>query len=76
MSLQTIKVKFNRDGTARITLPEGKSMLVSDPAKVAKLTEKLALKMGTITERHAAHSHIYLDASTGKMVHNEHDHID
>jgi hypothetical protein len=60
MAMQQIEVTFNDDGTANIKLPEGKSMRVSDPAKVAALTENLAKALGPILERHAAHSHIML----------------
>jgi hypothetical protein len=60
MAKQRIKVKFNNDGTCVIRLPEGESMLVSDPAKVAALTENLAKALGPIIERHAAHSHIMI----------------
>ena len=72
MAMQQIEVTFNDDGTANIKLPEGKSMRVADPAKVAELTEKLAKAMGPIIERHAAHSHIKL-TEKGKFV-SEHQH--
>lgn len=70
MALQTIEIEFNDDGTANIRLPEGKRITGVSPAKVAELTEKLAKSMGKIVERHAAHSHIHLDAK-GKMVSDE-----
>jgi len=60
MAMQQIKVKFNKDGSATIRLPEGETMLVNDPAKVAAMTENLAKALGPIIERHAAHSHIML----------------
>lgn len=70
MALQTIEITFNDDGTANIRLPDGKRITGANPAKVAELTEKLAKSMGKIVERHAAHSHIHLDAG-GKMVSDE-----
>ena len=73
MAMQTIEVEFNSDGTATVKLPEGKSMRVSDPAKVAALTLKLAESLGPIIERHKAHSHIHLSAD-GKLVSDEHIH--
>jgi hypothetical protein len=72
--LVNIEVTFNGDGTANIRLPEGKLMKNLTPAKVAELTEKLAKAMGPIIERHAAHSHVHLDASSGKIVSDEHVH--
>ena len=74
MAMQQIDVEFNDDGTANIRLPEGKSLRVSDPAKVAELTLKLAQKLGPIIERHAAHTHIYLDDGKEKIVYHEHEH--
>jgi len=74
MAMQRIDVEFNDDGSATIRLPEGKTMSVKDPAKVAALTLKLAEKLGPIIERHKAHSHIHLDPQTGKMVQEEHEH--
>ena len=73
MALQNIDVEFNDDGSATIRLPEGKSLSVKDPAKVAALTQKLADALGPIIERHAAHSHIHLNAE-GKMVSEDHVH--
>ena len=51
-----LKVTFNDDGTANITLPEGKTMKM-DAMKVAAFTKRLAEQMGTITERHLGLSH-------------------
>jgi hypothetical protein len=73
MALQTIQVEFLDDGSAMITLPEGKSMNVKDPAKVAALTENLAKALGPIIERHKAHSHVHL-TQDGKIVAEEHTH--
>jgi hypothetical protein len=73
MAMQTIEVEFNDDGSATIRLPEGKSMRVADPAKVAALTQKLAEAMGPIIERHKLHSHIHLNQD-GKLVQEEHEH--
>jgi hypothetical protein len=75
MAMQTIKVIFNDDGTATIKLPEGKSMMVKDPAKVAKITQQLADALGPTIERHRAHSHIHL-TEDGKMVREDHIHGD
>lgn len=60
MAKQKIKVIFNNDGTATIRLPEGEPILVSDPGKVAAMTENLAKALGPIVERHAPHSHVML----------------
>jgi hypothetical protein len=60
MAIVNIEVEFDGAGNARIILPEGKRMLAKDPAKVAELTQKLAEKMGKITERHKPHSHVHL----------------
>ena len=73
MAMQRIDVEFNDDGTANIRLPEGKSIMVKDPAKVAELTLKLAQKLGPIIERHAAHTHIHLTGGGEKIVYHEHE---
>lgn len=74
MAIQNIEVEFKEDGTAIVRKGDGTSFKVTDPAKLAKLMEQLATKLGPIIERHAAHSHIHLDAGTGKMVSEEHEH--
>jgi hypothetical protein len=76
MARITLKMKFSADGTCLITKGDGTVLKVTDPAKLAKITEELARKMGPIIERHAAHSHIHLDPQTGKMVHEQHEHND
>ena len=59
MALVNIKIKFNSDGSATIT-KDGEMSLVTDPAKLAELTEKVAKALGPVIERHALHSHIRL----------------
>jgi hypothetical protein len=73
MAMQRIEVTFNDDGSANIKLPEGKTMRVADPAKVAELTEKIAKAMGPIVERHAAHSHIKLTEKGWVSEQHEHE---
>ena len=51
-----VKVTFNPDGTAKITMPEGKTMKM-DAMRAAEFTKKLAERMGKITERHLGGSH-------------------
>lgn len=72
MALQTITVEFNGDGSAVITKGDGSKYKVTDPAKLAKIMEQLAAKLGPVIEKHAAHSHIHLDG--GKLVGEDHVH--
>jgi len=62
-----LKVTFNSDGTANITLPEGKTMKM-DAMKVAAFTKKLAEQMGTITERHLGGNLEVLKTKEGTKV--------
>ena len=72
MAMHTITVEFNDDGTALITKGDGSKYKVTDPAKLAKIMEQLAAKLGPVIEKHAAHSHIHLDG--GKLVGEDHVH--
>jgi hypothetical protein len=63
----TVEIEFFPDGTARIKLPEG-TLKAKNSGEIAKLTEKIAKGLGPILERHAAHTHIYLDDGTEKVV--------
>lgn len=69
MAMHTWTVEFNDDETVTLRGPEGVRNM-----KVAEFTAKLAAASGTVVEKHAAHSHIFLDAGTGKMTHEEHEH--
>ena len=70
MAMQKVDVEFNADGTATVTLPGGKTKQVSS-SKVAELTLQIAEAIGTVTERHAAHSHIKLEGGGEKIVWHE-----
>lgn len=65
-----IDVEFMDDGTAKVTLPEGKKVK-GDPAKIAALTLQIAKALGPILERHAAHTHITLDDGSEKVIYHE-----
>jgi len=69
MAMYTVTAEFNDDGTVTVRGPEGVRKM-----QVAEFTKKLAASMGEVVEKHAAHSHIYLDEKTGQYVHDEHDH--
>lgn len=72
MAMHTFEVEFNDKGEAILTKGDGSKWKVTDPAKLAKLMEQLANKMGPVIEKHAAHSHIHL---TDKgFVQEEHEH--
>lgn len=70
MAMVSINVEFDREGNATITKGDGSKFKVTDPAKLAKIMEQLAAKLGPVIEKHAAHTHIHLDG--GKLVADEH----
>lgn len=72
MARVTLKFKFNPDGTCLITKGDGSKLKVTDPAKLAKITEELANAMGPIIERHAAHTHVFLPNGEEKIVWHQH----
>ena len=72
MAMVTIQVEFDRDGNAVITKGDGSKYKVTDPAKLAKIMEELANKLGPTIEKHKAHTHVHLDG--GKIVADEHVH--
>lgn len=70
MALVSISVEFDSEGNALITKGDGSKYKVTDPAKLAKIMEQLAAKLGPVIEKHAAHTHVHLDG--GKIKADEH----
>lgn len=70
MAMMTVTATFNDDGTVTVRGAEGVRNMT-----VAKFTEMLSNSAGNkVVDKHAAHSHIWLDEKTGKFVHNDGDH--
>ena len=68
MATYMVTVEFNDDGTVTIRGADGVRKM-----EVAEFTKKLSEQSGTIVEKHAAHTHVHLNAD-GKIVADEHVH--